>query len=293
MSARQPGRVAGFAVRLVVPLVPIVAIWALAWVLFAISVHHGSGDLTKTWVSAGLVVAGNFYLLLYVFLRTSFRYPPWAVSAGFVFTFLALIGAFASADYVAAHQYVLDAHGRTLVGCYTSASGKAITLRPVDAIYFTLSTVTTAGFGDIAPSSRACRWLTSGELGIGFPLLGLAIGGVAARVFRELVPSESPKPSATGETPRSAATPDPLPTLPATLPRPASRPSARLSSERPTVPPRPPSGSRRAVPPTPKRAPRKDAPPPTKGDVERPESKRAAGRPPQPPKSKHRPRSSD
>lgn len=172
---------------LVGPLFAVLPIWLLPWALFAAAANEKSAHLTRVWSSAGALLATNFVLLVAVFLHRRSPLPSWAVAGGFLFTFLALIGAYASADLVASHETL--AGGAKLAACYTTNSGVATTLRPVDAIYFALSTVTTAGFGDISPHSETCRWLTSGELGIGFPILGLAIGGVAGRMLAKPSPS--------------------------------------------------------------------------------------------------------
>lgn len=160
--------------------------WSAPWVFFVITANDKSGHVPRAWTASALFLAVNFLLLYAVFLHRDFPMAPWVVAVGFMFTFLALLGAYASADYAASHQIVMHNHHRELASCYTSASDKTVALHPIDAIYFTLSTVTTAGFGDIAPHSGLCRALTSAQLAIGFPMLGLSFAGVAARLFKEL-----------------------------------------------------------------------------------------------------------
>jgi hypothetical protein len=50
--------------------------------------------------------------------------------------------------------------------------------------------VTTAGSGSLAAHSALCRKFTSIELAISLPMLGLALGGIAARLFRLFRPEE-------------------------------------------------------------------------------------------------------
>jgi hypothetical protein len=162
-------------------------VWAAPWVLFGLTASERAGGLTFVWVGAGLLVAADFFLLLAVFLRTSSPLPPWAVTTGFILTFAALVAAFASADLAAAHHHVIDAHGHHLLAdCYRNGAGVSDALAPVDAIYATLGTVTTAGAGEIVAHSASCRWMTASQLAIAFPMLGLSIGGVGARVFKQL-----------------------------------------------------------------------------------------------------------
>jgi len=45
----------------------------------------------------------------------------------------------------------------------------------VDAFYFTLSTFTTAGFGDIHANNPTCRWLVSGQMVLDITVVALAV----------------------------------------------------------------------------------------------------------------------
>ena len=94
----------------------------------------------------------------------------------FALTFASVVGAFAAADLSASRSYG---------GCFHEG-GASVTLSPVSAAYYALSTLSTTGFGDIAAHSHNCRWLSIVQLSIGFPTIALAIAGTAARVFRDL-----------------------------------------------------------------------------------------------------------
>ncbi len=167
------------------PLLLVVAVWLLPWVLFAFTVAGNVSSRAFVWIGAASIVAANFALLLLVFLRPR-PLPTWAIATGFIMTFAALVAAYASADYSSAHHHVAVHGVPVLEACYRNASGNTELLSPVAAIYASLGTITTAGAGEISAHSHACRWMTSGQLAISFPLMGLAIGGVAARVFRQL-----------------------------------------------------------------------------------------------------------
>lgn len=94
----------------------------------------------------------------------------------FVLTFAALVGAYASLDLQASAHFT---------SCFVESTGKHVKLGQLDSIYFALTTLSTTGFGDITAHSHACRRLLVGEMSLAFPILGLAIAGVAARIFEE------------------------------------------------------------------------------------------------------------
>jgi hypothetical protein len=129
------------------------------------------------WTAAGLLVAANLYVLFDVLLRARIRaLPRGFVFAGFVLTLSAVVGAYAYADLAASHA---DA------ACYVNAAGGGMGLDAGNAIYYAMSTLTTAGFGDITAHSQACRWLTTAELAVGLTTVGLSIAAVAARIFED------------------------------------------------------------------------------------------------------------
>lgn len=94
----------------------------------------------------------------------------------FVLTFAALAGAYASLDLQASAHFT---------SCFVGSTGRHVKLGQLDSVYFALTTLSTTGFGDITAHSHACRRLLVGEMSIAFPVLGLAIAGVAARIFEE------------------------------------------------------------------------------------------------------------
>lgn len=56
-------------------------------------------------------------------------------------------------------------------------------LSHVDALYFTLSTLTTVGYGDIHPVSGPCRGWVTGQLSVTLIVIGLVIAGLATRIM--------------------------------------------------------------------------------------------------------------
>jgi len=55
----------------------------------------------------------------------------------------------------------------------------------VDALYFTIVTVTTTGYGDLVPTSNASKWFTTFYILSGISLLGIALGIAGASVVTE------------------------------------------------------------------------------------------------------------
>lgn len=62
-------------------------------------------------------------------------------------------------------------------------------LTKIDALYFTLTTLTTTGFGDIQPYSQVCRGLGSGQLVVGFVVITFLIGVLISRAASSLPPT--------------------------------------------------------------------------------------------------------
>lgn len=76
---------------------------------------------------------------------------------------------------VATYSYLYWVASVSSDSCFTESLSK------VDAVYFTLSTLVTAGFGDIAAQSGACRLLVSSQLVVGI-IAGVFLLGVLTEV---------------------------------------------------------------------------------------------------------------
>jgi hypothetical protein len=172
------------------------------------------GNTSYAPVIAGVALfflACNLAAFLYVlFSPTLWASNLWSLGAAFVLTFVAVVAAYAAADYAASHSEVTR-HGKPVIAqheairdgkrvmvhdgpmldpCYVEPS-RSGTLRPTklslgEAMYVGVGTLTTIGWGDIAARS-SCRVMTAGELAIGFPMVSLAIAGLAAALFREVL----------------------------------------------------------------------------------------------------------
>ncbi|KAL2316811.1 hypothetical protein Fmac_030687 [Flemingia macrophylla] len=65
----------------------------------------------------------------------------------------------------------------------TSGSFKGTTtLRPVDAVYFTMVTLCTIGYGDIVPDSTFTKIFTCGFILVGFGIIGFLLNGLVAYI---------------------------------------------------------------------------------------------------------------
>jgi hypothetical protein len=153
---------------------PLVA-WIGPWVAFVVVAENHQSHLTRDRVAAALFIAANVRVFFGVLLKRGTNAIAQShLFASFLLTLGSLVGTCAFADLVTA---------RAFPGCYVEAGVSHFVLGKTDAIYYALSTLTTVGFGDITAHTTTCRSLTIIELAIGFPVLGLAVAAVAARLF--------------------------------------------------------------------------------------------------------------
>ena len=185
--------------------------WLVAWFLFGRTAAHGDTKLAwVVWAGAGTAVALNLVLLLFLLISPDFAdLPPSELGVGWLMTFSALVAAFAATSFAASHSYgalpptpkhgkppayVLDGSHHLLNDCYRDAGNRMTDgMSPWNAVYFALGTVTTAGSGELTAHSALCRKLTTAQLAFSFPMLGLAVAGVAVRLFRILSEPELEK----------------------------------------------------------------------------------------------------
>lgn len=99
------------------------------------------------------------------------RYPQLKAAEGFAFALTALVATF-SFSYLS-----------------MSVNDPAAFDEPLghtDALYFTLTTVTTVGFGDVAPKTEAARGLVIGQMVIDFVLIGVGVRLLSLETKRRL-----------------------------------------------------------------------------------------------------------
>lgn len=87
----------------------------------------------------------------------------------FAATYAALVSVYATIYLELAHNYR---------GCF----GHRLT--HVEALYFTVTTFTTTGFGDIAAKSPGCRLIVAFQTLVGLVVITLAIAALVARLLR-------------------------------------------------------------------------------------------------------------
>ncbi len=146
------------------------------WAALVTGPHKHSEILDGVGVAFMALAAVVLLAILLIPWRDGAKLTAGKAFASFVLTFAALVGAYASLDLQE------SAH---LASCFVGSAGSHVKLGQLDSIYFALTTLSTTGFGDITAHSHACRRLLVGEMSIAFPVLGLAIAGVAARIFEE------------------------------------------------------------------------------------------------------------
>lgn len=91
---------------------------------------------------------------------------------GYLTYIQALLGLFAAGfcAYVLSVATIYSAASEKVGGCFNLGFHHHI-----DALYFTLTTLTTVGFGDIHANAPTCQWLVSGQLLLDFTFVGLVI----------------------------------------------------------------------------------------------------------------------
>ena len=112
------------------------------------------------------VVVGGFLFIL--FGDTAHRFTKLGHS---LLVAVLFVGVFATG-------YMREAKGDS--ACFSEKGVKAL-----DAVYFTVGTLTTAGTGSLTPKSIPCRRLATYQMVLGVGLLGLGVGGVVAVIRDE------------------------------------------------------------------------------------------------------------
>jgi len=118
----------------------------------------------------GIALAYMLVLVGIVFVKSTLTDPA-ALLATFAFILAGFVGAFA-AIYV---QLSHDSPG----SCFSAPVTK------VDAIYFTLGTLSTAGTGDLTVVSEQCRAIVSAQLVAGFVMVTIAVAGLVSRLMHD------------------------------------------------------------------------------------------------------------
>jgi voltage-gated potassium channel len=126
-----------------------------------------SGGLTG-WIGATVSLLG--LLVAIVFMKSTISWPPTLV-AMFALFVAAFVGEFAAI-------YVQLSHDAPQ-SCFSAP------LTKLDAIYFTLGTLSTAGTGDLTVVSEPCRAMVSVQLVTGFVMVTIAVSGLVSRLMHE------------------------------------------------------------------------------------------------------------
>ena len=181
----------------------LVALYLFPWLLFAIapvltSVHSA--------VILGLSVGALAVWLIY-FMHALHNPIRWLKRSDFAYSLLLVT--LSIANIVGAFSTIYLQADHSQVGCFSNIGVDGInhSLSHVDAVYFTLTTLTTVGYGDIHAASGSCRGWVSAQLFVTLIVIGLGIATLATRVFPALKPgdgsTDKPGAEANGETSRS------------------------------------------------------------------------------------------
>jgi hypothetical protein len=143
------------------------------WILLA--VNRGVGTPTTTYTVAAFFIGTSLWSIGLLILRPAWegvhpvhgvRVRTWAVG-GLLSAASSILGSFALVYW---HLSVRDSR------CFVESLSK------VDAIYFTLTTFSTTGFGDIFPQTAVCRAVVSAQMIVGIVLVTVVAAVAIARL---------------------------------------------------------------------------------------------------------------
>jgi Ion channel len=157
------------------------ALAAIPWVAFSIAPEPRaeSGALVVGFFATAAFLIGLLIMFGIVFARefsASGKYEPGFSAIGVVSCCLAAVVGWFAALYV---QTSAEHHD-----CFLISSSHRHVLRHAEAAYFTLLTLTTAGTGDISPTSKVCRLAVSGQSLLGLAIIALLIAALASRILQ-------------------------------------------------------------------------------------------------------------
>jgi tetratricopeptide (TPR) repeat protein len=163
-----------------VTLVSAVAAW---WIL-ATGNTVSDHSLLFTFVGPRFFAAKAAIIAMLIVV-TVWDPDDWLTTArrsGFIFigALFLLVGLFACTDLEASRQASTGAYQ-----CFvTNGTGSSGSLSVIDAMYFTIGTLTTAGTGSLQPVSEFCREMVAWQTGIGSVVILFGIGGVLWRIMQ-------------------------------------------------------------------------------------------------------------
>ena len=122
----------------------------------------------------GIALSYTLLLLWFVFGKETLESPA-ALVAAFAVILAGFVGAFAAIYVQLSHDY--------------SASCFGAPITKLDAVYFTLGTLSTAGTGDLTAVSEQCRAIVSAQLVAGFVIVGTGVAGLVSRLMAQSRPA--------------------------------------------------------------------------------------------------------
>jgi hypothetical protein len=165
-------RVFGIVMTLIVFGLP----WAM-WAAGPIGNHNPIRLLLGPYTALVFLLVGHLALLVSIVFGV--RWPPLsarrlvaALGAFVLFEVLEVVVIF-SAGYVQAFRE----HSTGALACFSAHS-----FSHLDALYFTVGTLSTAGTGTLTPASQFCRGIVTFQMVVGIGVLGVLIAGVAAQL---------------------------------------------------------------------------------------------------------------
>jgi Ion channel len=162
-----------------------------------------------------------------------YKWENFATSLSFVTISIAnIVGAFSVIYLQAAHTHA---------GCFSNIGidGTNHGLSRLDAVYFTLTTLTTVGYGDVHAASGFCRGWVSAQLCVTLIVIGLGIATLATRIFPAR-PTEAGSTSGPGTPPDKPDVQENCQASPADAPGPVAAAPGPAPAHQPHPPPQQP-----------------------------------------------------
>lgn len=141
--------------------------------LFCLFPTKSRGDLVRIFLDAPELVAVGFVafaalLGFYTFsqVRLSYEVTKRFASLRMLAAFSMSLGLLA---LVTIYSFIYWIAGYEPNSCFDTGISK------IDAVYFTLTTLTTTGFGDLSPVSQTCRVIVSSQMVVGFVVVTIVL----------------------------------------------------------------------------------------------------------------------
>jgi hypothetical protein len=166
---------------------------SLPWILFSIEPFRSRN--AYLWVTVGLLVGIAPVVLSFMFrvvLRRGHWAREWWPGSEYSARARMQLSLFNAGLVLAGYATLVGLFSATYIQlAYHSSACFRGTLTQAQAAYFTITTFTTTGFGDIHPASDGCRLAVAGQTLVGLVVLVVVFAGLLTRLIAYNAPRDS------------------------------------------------------------------------------------------------------